>query len=68
MSSNTKWSLGDTPPDPTYLEVPTPEEAAAIRDEVDKNRDAERKKLEAAIARGKAKAKANVAAPEASAP
>jgi hypothetical protein len=44
------------------MPAPTPEEAAAIRDEVDKQRDAERRKLEQAIARGKAKAQADAKA------
>ena len=56
MSKSPAWSLGDTPPDPTYMPAPTEEEARAIRDEVDKLRETERKKVEAAVARGKAKA------------
>ena len=61
MSANTKWSLGGPPPEPTYMPAPTPEEAAAIRDEVEKVREADRKKVEAAVARGQAKAKADKA-------
>ena len=57
MSKPAPWSLGGEPPEPQDMPTPTPEEAAAIRDEVDKVREADRKKVEAAIARGKAKAK-----------
>ena len=56
MSKPTQWSLGGEPPEPAYMPSPTEEEARAIRDEVDKLRETERKKVEAAIARGKAKA------------
>ena len=59
MSSNTEWSLGGPPPEPQFMPAPTEEEARAIRDEVDKLRESERKKVEAAVARGKAKAKAD---------
>jgi len=56
MSKPAAWSLGGEPPEPQSMETPSPEEAAAIRDEVNKVRQAERDKYEAAIKRGKAKA------------
>lgn len=61
-SSPNAWSLGGTPPEPAYAPSYTPEEAAAIRAEVDKDRAAEVAKRESAVARGLRKAKALSAA------
>lgn len=55
MSTNS-WSLGGEPPEPQYMPTPTPEEAEAIRAEVQKVKDTERKKFTDAIARGQATA------------
>lgn len=55
MSTNS-WSLGGEPPEPQYMPVPTPEEAEAIRAEVQKVKAAEHKKFTDAIARGEAAA------------
>lgn len=62
MSKPAPWSLGGEPPEPQDMPTPTPEEAAAIREEVAKVERADRKKVEDAIERGRAKAKADAAA------
>lgn len=49
------WSLGGEAPGPAYMPTPTPEQSAAIRDELDKAAEAERKSRADAIARGMAK-------------
>lgn len=58
MSKPGPWTLGGDPPEPQNMPTPTPEEAAAIRDEVAKVERADRKKVEDAVERGRAKGQA----------
>lgn len=56
------WSLGGEPPGPAYMPSYTPEESAAIRAEIDKDRVEAQERRTKAIATGVRKAKALQAA------
>lgn len=56
MSNPTDWSLDGDPPEAADMPSPTPEETEAIQEEVQKVRDAERKKIDDAVERGRSKA------------